>query len=583
MYRPPLAKFALLLTLVSVAACPGTSTFAPDSGRDRGAREASVDAAGLDAADGPLGDTQASEGVPADLAPKDQGPPDTPRPDLPSSVVAPYGQCQAGDAPAKFLAEQAPTTLAVGQSMIVSLTFANCSQTTWQATAVNAPTGYKLGAQAPQDNMTWGKSRVALPADVAVNQQVTIAFTIVAPAAVGNYGYRWAILHEGVAWLTNQFSPLHTVAVSGGGAVTVCPGITAANDGSASASTALQQCVDQTPSAGTLELPAGVYLMTDALRIKKPLTLRTKGTAGNAVACLLPGAPLCAQLRAAPGLNVSAGFFQIEAPASNVTVEHLVLDGNRAARLGGPAATTCAGGNNRNGFNAIARGDGHVFRYNASIHTLCGTGMEWRGNGATITNNFFDANGDNKTNMLWADGLTIHEANNSTIANNLLRDSSDVGLIVGGATNSQITGNRIEQTVQLTFAGLMLDNFNGATPGNFSGTVVSGNTVDCGNLLCDFGINLGPHAWYLSAPIFGGDVHGNTVTKAKLGLLIDGAGTATAPITVYGNTMSGSPSSAKFSCGQTRATSNYNIGPDTFVARNGDTTPTTSYAWHQCH
>lgn len=175
------------------------------------------------------------DGRPADGPPaQDQGPPDAPRPDLPASVVAPYGQCQTGDGPAKFLRELAPpATLTVGQSAFVSLTFANCSTTSWQATAVNAPSGYKLGAQAPQDNMTWGKSRVALPADVAPGQQVTIGFSVVAPAAVGSYGYRWGLVHEGVAWLTNQLSPQHLVTVTGGAAVAICPGVTAAKDGSA--------------------------------------------------------------------------------------------------------------------------------------------------------------------------------------------------------------------------------------------------------------------------------------------------------------------------------------------------------------
>jgi hypothetical protein len=127
----------------------------------------------------------------------------------------------------------------------------------------------------------------------------------------------------------------------------------------------------------------------------------------------------------------------------------------------------------------------------------------------------------------------------------------------------------------------MLDNFNGGTSGDFTGAVVTGNTIMCTTHLCDFGINLGPHAWYLSPNTIGGSVHGNTVSNGKICLNIDGAGTPGSPVTVFSNALSGSPSSAEFMCG-VRATSNYNIGPDSVVDHHGDTTPYTTYEWHQC-
>jgi hypothetical protein len=284
---------------------------------------------------------------------------------------------------------------------------------------------------------------------------------------------------------------------------------------------------------------------------------------------------------AAPDLDVENGFFQIVDGALNVTVEHVVLDGNRANRLGSTAASTCAGGYNRRGFNAIARGTGHTFRYNASINTLCGTGMEWRGGGATITHNYFADNGDNATDMMWSDGLTIHEADDSTVEGNQFWNNSDVALILGGGTNTQVSGNLVVQTTQVVFAGLMLDNFNGGTSGDFRGTVVHHNHVNCSNHLCHFGVNLGPHAWYLSDNILGGSVYDNTVLNGRVGLNVDGAGSVEHPIVIYANALSGSPSSATFLCGE-RSTSNYNIGPDAVVDHNGDATPYTTYEWHQC-
>jgi hypothetical protein len=195
--------------------------------------------------------------------------------------------------------------------------------------------------------------------------------------------------------------------------------------------------------------------------------------------------------------------------------------------------------------------------------------------------NLFENNGDHNTKNMWSDGLTIHEANASLVADNIMRNNSDVDLILGGGVNVTVQNNLVEHTTQATFAGLMLDNFNGGTSGDFSGAKVSGNTVSCGNLLCDFGINLGPHAWYLSQNTIGGEVTGNTVTNGKIGLNIDGAGTAQKPVKVHANALSGSPATATFMCGA-RATSNFNIGPDAVVDLAGDTTPHTSYTWHGC-
>src|SRR5262249_41077961 len=151
------------------------------------------------------------------------------------------------------------------------------------------------------------------------------------------------------------------------------------------------------------------------------------------------------------------------------------IDGNRGARLGGTAAATCASGYNRRGFNGIARGDGNTFRYSGSIHAVCGTGMEWAGAHATISNSVFAANGDHNQDMMWSDGLTLTAADQSVIQNNLFVDNSDIDLILGGAAGSQVTGNTIVQLFQGSFGGLMLDNFNGNTTGYFEGAEIVGN------------------------------------------------------------------------------------------------------------
>jgi len=72
------------------------------------------------------------------------------------------------------------------------------------------------------------------------------------------------------------------------------------------------------------------------------------------------------------------------------------------------------------------------------------------------------------------------------------------------------------------------------------------------------------------------------VSNARQGINVDGAGTSANPLVLYGNTATGSPSSATFSCG-TKLTSNLNIYlGDSVVNRNGDPAAATNRQWHDC-
>ena len=145
--------------------------------------------------------------------PEDTGSPD-PVWTLPTGPgVYAFGQCGAGDPPARFVAEGAPPdTLAPGQGAPVWVAFANCGDATWAAKPAVGPSGHKLGSQSPQDNTQWGFKRVALPGDVAPDELVRVDFSISAPSTPGSYGYQWKIVDEGVQWLEGP-SPQHMVSV----------------------------------------------------------------------------------------------------------------------------------------------------------------------------------------------------------------------------------------------------------------------------------------------------------------------------------------------------------------------------------
>ena len=479
----------------------------------------------------------------------------------------------------QFVSQTVPTALSAGQTASVAVTMKNTGTNVWTAAG-----NYRLGSQNPQDNGTWGVGRVALAPGESIGRggQKTFTFNITAPATAGTYNFQWKMLQEGQTWF-GELSPNLAITVSQP-PVTLCPGVVVSPDGTTDLGPAIQSCINATASGGTLELPAGTYGIATQVVINKPFTLRTQGLAGSNANCEVPGLT-CAVLKALPAFNANVGGFLAVESTHDVTLDHLVLDGNRAARLGTTAASQCAGGNNRYGFNSRMSDCTFCrFTHSVSKNALCGTGLEFRGNDGILLNNVFRSNGQNATTNMWADGLTIHFSDRATVSGNTFVDNSDVALILGGGRNAIVTNNSISQPGQVVFAGLMLDNFNGGTSGDFTGAVVTGNTIDCTAARnCHFGINLGPHAWYRSTNILGGDVHGNTVSASRQGINVDGAGTAAAPLLLYGNTVSGSaPGSASFLCGS-HSTSNLNINTaDSVVNRNGDTTPMTSFAWHDC-
>ena len=477
-----------------------------------------------------------------------------------------------------FVSQSVPSTLATGQTTSVSVTMRNLGNTVWVR---NGSLGWKLGSWNPQDNTTWGTNRVNLAAGDAIGpgQQKTFTFNVTAPSSAGTYNFQWRMLEETVEWFgalsTNQ-------AIQVSQAVTVCAGVTTTLDGVTDNAVALRQCIQNTAAGGTLQIPVGVYTLYTAVPITKAMTLRTSGTAGSGQNCEQTGVQ-CATLRAAATFSGSSGMLTVD-NLSGVHVDHLIVDGNRAARLGSSNASQCAGGSNRYGFNVRLSGCASCsFQHNVSKNALCGTALEWRGNNGVIVDNVIRSNGQNSVQNMWSDGITVNYSDGVTVTDNLLVDNSDVALILGGARNGYVARNTIQQVTQLAFAGLMLDNFNGGTHGDFSGATVTQNTISCGaQRWCHFGINLGPHPWYLSTNILGGTVTGNTVTNARQGINVDGAGTVSAPLVLYNNPVSGSPTSAQFLCG-TMATSNLNIYlADSVVNRNGDATAATNRQWHNC-
>jgi hypothetical protein len=108
---------------------------------------------------------------------------------------------------AQFISQDVPGMMYATESYNVSITMKNIGNTIW-----TAGSGYKLGSQNPQDNSTWGWSRVTLPHDVWPGQQVTFTFEVMAPLKTGNTNFQWRMVQENVEWF-GDFTTNKVIAV----------------------------------------------------------------------------------------------------------------------------------------------------------------------------------------------------------------------------------------------------------------------------------------------------------------------------------------------------------------------------------
>jgi hypothetical protein len=176
-----------------------------------------------------------------------------------------------------------------------------------------------------------------------------------------------------------------------------------------------------------------------------------------------------------------------------------------------------------------------------------------------IEHNLFGPNGDHRPGKVWTDGLTIHDAIGAVIRDNDFLDNTDVQLVLGGCRRCRIENNRFRHSgafERASFAELMLHSWP-STSGDFSGTIVSGNRIDCGpRRRCGYGIMIGSAPWY-PGRTQGGTVAGNSVSNAQVGINID---EITGSMDIRGNQVSNSGGRYQSDCG-IRDWPAVNVGP----------------------
>jgi len=114
-------------------------------------------------------------------------------------ILTLFGITAFGQNNAQFISQTVPTSVNAGASFNVSIVLKNTGTTTW--TNANA---YRLGSQNPQDNTTWGTTRIVLPNSVVPNAQVTITASLTAPLNQNPANFQWKMVQDGVEWFGEQ-------------------------------------------------------------------------------------------------------------------------------------------------------------------------------------------------------------------------------------------------------------------------------------------------------------------------------------------------------------------------------------------
>lgn len=341
----------------------------------------------------------------------------------------------------------------------------------------------------------------------------------------------------------------------------ICAPLDMVRNTSADATPAISECIGKTAGKGPLYLRAGTYLLLTPLIIDRTIAIETSPS-GPGPACSKTTGVNCAVLaigRMQPRL--AAGIMPIEIAAPNVRFHSLTLAGT------GYEDTTwqrriCLDQRNRPlGGGMRIKADGfemtNVFLKGASCYTALE--MMKGVKGAKLKDNVIGPNGAHNINDMWADGITIHEAEETVITDNVFQDNTDVQLILGGCIRCRITNNRFTHSrdfVHASFAELMLHAWPD-TSGDFSGSRVSGNNIDCGpSRRCGYGIMIGGEPWYLSRA-YGGTVKGNRIANALMAINVD---RLTGAMNIRDNEVLKSGGTANSDCG-VRAWPAFNISP----------------------
>jgi len=115
------------------------------------------------------------------------------------------------------------SNLAAGQTSTVSITVRNTGTLAWVNSGATpyrlsyhwyAPGAVATSRPPSYGAVVWNGLRTDLPRTIAPNTQVTLAARLQAPPSAGSYTLKWDMIHEGVAWFSQQGVPTRDQAVT---------------------------------------------------------------------------------------------------------------------------------------------------------------------------------------------------------------------------------------------------------------------------------------------------------------------------------------------------------------------------------
>jgi hypothetical protein len=328
-----------------------------------------------------------------------------------------------------------------------------------------------------------------------------------------------------------------------------CPSLQPIANSGRDAAPALSDCLRRTPAGGEVRLAPGIYTLATPIVIARPVRIATAGLEPDSPGCggLAPGR--CATLRIDPaGRSNPARSMPIEIRADGVRLRHLIVEGVGQTRR---QRDFCRTPDQRPLGGGIRVSASHfALRKSVLKNFACYTAVEITvgSRAPIIEGNIIGPNGDHRPGEIWADGVTIHDSEAAVVRDNVFIDNTDVQLIFGGCRNCRVEGNRFRHSLPFesgSFAALMLHSWP-TTSGDFTGTMVRGNMIDCGPARrCGYGIMIGAAPWY-PGRMTGGEISGNQIVNAMVGVNVDGL---TGPVTVRSNSVRGSGGRFWSTCG----------------------------------
>lgn len=327
------------------------------------------------------------------------------------------------------------------------------------------------------------------------------------------------------------------------GAVVSCPKLAADVNTGKDASKDIKDCINLASSGGTVALPAGVYMVNSQVRNlahrSDTFTITTLGKKPTDPPCNYGATHDCAEIRASANFNADgkSDYGVVAFLGTNITLDHIVVNGNKTARVNSNAWKRCnqantSAGDTAAGYNITVDVSGFKFTNSVSKNGLCASGLGLTGKNILVQRSAIVYNGTHNVNMMWSDGITSGDNNdNLQVLNSTFIDNTDVQLIVGPSKNTIIQNNTISHSNDPaggSFGALAIYDWPVVTTNNptYAGSIISNNTINCGTSRnCGVGLLIGADPWAKVRPLHvsGATITNNIVVDGQAGISVDDA------------------------------------------------------------